>query len=170
MEVNFCRRCGTTLTKHNDTAYVCKNGHRLFMNGIPAIGLFLVSPKNQVLLITRAIDPAKGKLDVPGGFVDMHESLEQTVERELREELHVEPSMHESLQFLCSATNEYRFDNEMMYPVDVFFWARAPKDIPVRPDDDAASVAWHSLSEIDAEDLAFKSTRVAFAKLKTHLA
>ncbi|MFZ4576392.1 MAG: NUDIX domain-containing protein, partial [Phycisphaerales bacterium] len=40
----------------------------------------------KVLLIRRASDPHKGKWALPGGFVDMDESLERAALRELEEE------------------------------------------------------------------------------------
>ncbi len=49
-----------------------------------------VKPELQVLLIKRGGSPHKGKLALPGGFVNMDESLEQAAARELKEETGVE--------------------------------------------------------------------------------
>lgn len=40
----------------------------------------------QILLIKRANAPFEGKWAIPGGFVDMHETLENAAKRELQEE------------------------------------------------------------------------------------
>ena len=39
-----------------------------------------------MLVCRRAIDPAKGTLDLPGGFIDMNETGEEGVAREVLEE------------------------------------------------------------------------------------
>ncbi|UOF90279.1 NUDIX domain-containing protein [Fodinisporobacter ferrooxydans] len=41
---------------------------------------------NKVLLVRRAIDPGKGLWTNPGGYIEQHEPIEQTVVREVLEE------------------------------------------------------------------------------------
>ena len=40
----------------------------------------------KVLLIQRGIDPFKGKWAIPGGFLELNETLEECARRELKEE------------------------------------------------------------------------------------
>src|SRR5687768_1097546 len=86
VEMNFCRRCGARLTRKGP-AYNCEQGHLIFCNAAPAVGVVLTNDKNEVLILERAIDPGKGMLDIPGGFCDGSESLEDATVRELQEEV-----------------------------------------------------------------------------------
>jgi NAD+ diphosphatase len=169
MNILFCRRCGAPTTQQTENEFLCKNGHRLFAYNAPAIGLFLVNDKKEVLLVTRGRDPGKGKFDVPGGFVDLHENLEQTVAREIAEELHISPKEYSTPQFLRSGLNDYQFAGELMHPLDVFFWAYTKGELTLRPDDDVADAHWHLLASVRTDDLAFKTVRQALEQLKKHL-
>ena len=51
----------------------------------------------KVLLVKRGIEPFKGKWAIPGGFVRMHESLEEAAKRELEEETGVKDVYLEQL-------------------------------------------------------------------------
>lgn len=168
MEVNFCRRCGASLTKKEEGRYICANNHELFYKtgGGLAIGLLLVDESNRLLLATRAINPGKGKLDVPGGFVEFGETLEQAVAREIKEELGLEPSQYSEPQYLISNMNQYPYGGEILYPFDVFFWARMPAGVQVTPQDDVADAQWFNLETFNSELLAFDNARRAIKLLK----
>ena len=51
-----------------------------------AVGAFVFDPEGRVLLVERATPPAQGLWSVPGGKLEMNETLAQAVAREVREE------------------------------------------------------------------------------------
>jgi 8-oxo-dGTP diphosphatase len=60
----------------------------------PLVGVgAVVVEQGRVLLVQRGTEPAKGKWSIPGGLIDVGESLHEAVAREVREEtgLLVEP-------------------------------------------------------------------------------
>lgn len=112
----------------------------------------------EVLWIRRGREPGKGKLGMPGGFVDADENLEQAAIREVREETGQEIS---DLQYLCSHPNSYLYDGCVRPVCDVFFTARArSKAVSPRPGE-VSECIWRKAREISPEELAFDSMRVA---------
>ena len=103
MDMNFCRRCGAPLTNVENHVYKCANDHILFANANPTVGMFLITDDNKIVLAIRGVEPRKGMLDTPGGFVDGEEPLEDALARELEEELSLNASEYTTPQFLCSA-------------------------------------------------------------------
>lgn len=61
------------------------------------VDLERISATLDVLLIRRAADPFAGMLALPGGFVEMDETLDQAAFRELKEETGIVPSYLEQL-------------------------------------------------------------------------
>jgi ADP-ribose pyrophosphatase YjhB (NUDIX family) len=60
----------------------------------PLVGVgAVIVEEGRVLLVQRGTEPAKGKWSIPGGLIDVGESLREAVAREVREEtgLLVEP-------------------------------------------------------------------------------
>jgi mutator protein MutT len=60
----------------------------------PLVGVgAVIVEQGRVLLVQRGTEPAKGKWSIPGGLIDVGESLREAVAREVREEtgLVVEP-------------------------------------------------------------------------------
>jgi ADP-ribose pyrophosphatase YjhB (NUDIX family) len=153
-----CGRAGTTAT--GAPAFACPAcGFLYYFNPALAVGAFLRGPDHRLLLLRRARDPARGRLAVPGGFVDFGESAEAALRREIREEVNLDV---DELEFLCSAPNLYLY-RDVTYPVvDLFFVTRARDIARLAALDDVASLAWHAAAEIDAEEFAFPSLRVAF--------
>jgi NAD+ diphosphatase len=170
VEIKFCRRCGAGLTQKGVGRYICTNNHELFYktSGV-AVGLLLVDQTNRALLSVRGIDPGKGKLDIPGGFVEFGETLEQAVAREIKEELTLEAGQYGDPQYLLSSMNEYPYDGEVLYPYDVFFWTRISVGATITPQDDVADAKWFKLETLNPEDFAFDTSRRALKLLKQKL-
>jgi len=85
-------------------------------NVAAAAGAFIIRDR-QLVLCVRGKDPGIGQLDVPGGFIEFDESLEEGLRREILEELGIEVG---ELSYLASAPNDYRFAGVPYKTSDVF--------------------------------------------------
>ena len=103
-----------------------------------------------MLFTRRAVDPDKGKLDLPGGFVDPMESAEQAVKRELKEELGVEVI---SLKYFCSFPNEYKYSGLSVFTTDLAFLTEIDKISEITPMDDISAVEYIYPEELNMEEL-----------------
>ena len=76
IEVNFCVRCGNvleTIERFGAKRPVCtKCDYTHFFDPKVAAAMWLTQD-NKLLLVRRAIEPAKGLWTIPGGFVDAWE-------------------------------------------------------------------------------------------------
>jgi 8-oxo-dGTP diphosphatase len=97
--------------------------------------------KPRVLLIRRKHPPFAGMWAIPGGFVEMDESLEAAARRELLEEASVRISGLRQLQTFGDPKRDPRGR-----VISVVFLAQVdPRKLNPRAADDAAEVAWHDL-------------------------
>jgi NAD+ diphosphatase len=87
----FCPRCGAaTRAVHGGQARRCTNcGTELYPRTDPAVIVAILDPDDRLLLGRQAVW-APGRYSVFAGFVEMGESLEQTVHREMAEEVGLE--------------------------------------------------------------------------------
>lgn len=118
----------------------------------------IIIHNDRLLTATRAREPGKGLLDLPGGFVDPGESLEIALQRELLEELSISPV---ALSYLTSASNLYRYKAVDYTTCDCFFVAGFDSFDGLNAGDDVSALAWVQLSELDLTDFAFDSVRQA---------
>ena len=114
-----------------------------------------------MLLIRRAKEPARGKLAVPGGFVDVGETAEVALRREVHEEVGLEIGPP---TFLCSRVNHYAYRG-VTYPVlDLFFVTSAKSAAGVAAPEEVESICWQHPAAVDPETIAFPSIREAIAE------
>ena len=100
-------------------------------------------PNPRVLLIRRKHDPFAGMWAIPGGFVDMDESLEAAARRELREETGVEADQLEQLHTFGDPGRDPRGRT-----ISVVYLAQVdPAAVQPQAADDAAEVGWHRLGQ-----------------------
>ncbi len=108
----------------------------------------------RILLIRRKHTPFAGKWALPGGFVNMDESLEDAARRELLEETGVRTTRIEQLHTFGDPGRDPRGR-----VISVVYLARVNAgSVEPAAADDAADVGWHSLRRPPA--LAFDHDRI----------
>ena len=155
-----CPSCGRPSTAAPGAIpFRCGNcGFQYYFNPTVAVAALIIDESNRVLFIQRATDPEKGKLALPGGYVDIDETAEVALRREVREEVNLEV---DPLQFLCTQTNDY-FYQGITYPVlDLFFVTRAKSLEGIAALDGVAGFAWLDPRSVSPSDIAFRSIREA---------
>jgi 8-oxo-dGTP diphosphatase len=89
-DVAFCPRCGATATVRFPRSLHCEScGYAAFYNPKPVGCAIAREPDGRVWLARRGFEPGKGHWSMPGGFVDLGETVEAAIVRELEEELGV---------------------------------------------------------------------------------
>ena len=166
MEMNFCRRCGSKLGPFMNGFYTCTNGHILYPNAAPAVGVFFVTEDNQVLFSVRGIEPYKGKLDVIGGFLDGDENLEDALTREIKEETGLTPDQYEIPHYLCSVITNYPYNGEDRVVIGSLFWSRLRPEAHPIANDDVAEIVPLLLKELDTSLLANDGLRTGIKILQ----
>jgi 8-oxo-dGTP diphosphatase len=110
--------------------------------------------KPRVLLIRRKHPPFAGKWALPGGFVDMDESLEEGARRELQEETGIKAARLEQVHTFGDPGRDPRGRT-----ITVVYLARvAFSDVEPKAADDAAEVGWFPLHRLP--DLAFDHRQI----------
>jgi ADP-ribose pyrophosphatase YjhB (NUDIX family) len=156
----FCPKCGQkSLSSPEDKLIECSHCEfHFYRNPAVATAAIVADPSGKILLIRRAKEPAEGKLGMPGGFVDIGETAEDGLRREVKEEICLEIR---DMQFLMSHPNEY-FYRGIMYPtVDFFFTAQVESFEPAKAQSEVAGLVIRHPAEVAPEELAFESMRRA---------
>ena len=104
--------------------------------------------KTFVLLIERGREPFKNKWALPGGFIDMDETLEQACIRELEEETLLKVSEMKQFRTYDAIGRDPRHRT-----ISVVFSTELKMKEKVKGSDDAAHARWFSIDELP--ELAF---------------
>lgn len=157
-----CPACGSPeVEAHRPPQLVCRAcGFHLYFNPAVAAAALVVDEQGRLLLLRRQREPRQGFWALPGGFVDIGETVEAGLRREIREEVGLEP---EAFDFVASFPNSYPFKG-VTYPVlDLFFHTRV-RGVELRVDaEEASEHKWVSRDEIKLDEIAFPSLRGAIA-------
>ena len=155
--IGFCPRCGSKnfKTKNKGQSFKCEDClFDYFINNSAAVACLIFNNKGELLLTRRAINPAKGMLDLPGGFVNQMERAEDAVIREIKEELGVNIT---NLTYLISFPNEYVYSGFSVFTVDLAFICNVDNLLEIVPDDDVSAVEFRFPEKIQKEELCSES-------------
>lgn len=160
----FCPQCGCQIQQPIESPFACTPcGYVFYFSPTVAVGA-IITRGDEILFLVRGKEPGKGKLGLPGGFVDAGETLESSLAREVLEEASLEVSQH---RYICSYPNQYAYRGVQVEVVDSFFHCQVESfDALSAQAGEVDEFRWLTPDDATLEQLAFDSNRRA---IKTFL-
>ena len=159
----FCPCCGSAeFTEHDFKSKRCQTcGFTYYANIAAATACFIKNEQGELLVARRKKEPAKGTLDLPGGFVDMDENAEEAIAREMKEETNLKITIP---KYLFSLPNIYHYSGMDIQTLDLFFEASVEDYTGLTAGDDVAELQFVPMEKIDASFFGLNSIRHAVEK------
>jgi len=83
---SYCSYCGSRFKETEPWPRHCGNCHNIsYLNPLPVV-VVMLPMEGGLIVIRRNIEPRKGTLNLPGGYLDLGETWQQGACRELQEE------------------------------------------------------------------------------------
>lgn len=154
----YCPECGSAHFEiNNEKSKHCANcGFTYYFNPSAATVAFILNHKNELLVCRRGKEPAKGTLDLPGGFIDMAETGEQGVTREVFEETGLTVT---ETHYLFSLPNTYLYSGFLVHTLDLFYKCNVNDDSQIKAMDDVADSFWMPINKINPDNFGLDSVR-----------
>ena len=170
-QFRFCPKCGSPqFLPHNGKSKHCMAcGFTYYFNPSAATVALIVNERGEWLCVRRAKEPARGTLDLPGGFSDLYETSEEGVIREVKEETGLTV---DRVEFLFSIPNLYEYSGFTVHTIDMFYRChikgadqRPDAFAAARPADDVGELLWLRPEDIRPEDFGLLSIRRGVERL-----
>src|SRR5919205_2865126 len=159
MQHDHCSHCGSRWPARTPWPRTCSAcGETTWSNPIPVAVVLL--PVRQpggatgIVVIRRDIEPARGQLALPGGFIETGESWKQAAVRELREETGLLAEPHEVQLFDVGESTSFSLSIFALLPVrdaadlppsaateEVTEWLVATEGLPLAFDKPTVAIA-----------------------------
>lgn len=154
----YCPVCGSSHFENDSPkSKKCSAcGFEYFMNPAAAVVAFITNRRGELLVERRKLEPAKGTLDLPGGFADVLETAEEAVAREVMEETGLKVV---GASYLFSLPNTYRYSGLDVQTLDMFFSCKIEDDTALKAGDDAADCFWLAPADVHTEQFGLRSVR-----------
>ncbi len=160
----FCPSCKSDDVSFDGVKeFKCNACSFTYFHNTAAAAAAILEYDGKILFIRREREPRKGKLDLPGGFIDPNESAEDGLNRELQEELGI---TLDTMKYIGSAPNVYKYKNVTYNTCDLLFYSKI-ETIPTKLDkSEIATLELLNPSKINKNDIAFISTQIGLELLK----
>lgn len=157
-QFKFCPKCGSSKFEVNDEkSKRCGScGFVYYFNPSSATVALIINEKEELLVCRRAKEPAKGTLDLPGGFLDMYETGEEGVAREVMEEVGLKIT---EANYVFSVPNIYVYSGFPVHTLDMFFMCKVEKIDHFSAMDDVSESFFMPLSKINPEEFGLDSIK-----------
>jgi ADP-ribose pyrophosphatase YjhB (NUDIX family) len=167
----FCPVCASRYRGRDfnpiEVAFHCDVcGFVFYQNSVPSATALIPSKAapEQIILITRATEPKKGLLALPGGILGYHELPEAAAVRETREETGLDIRIERQL---CAFLVDYEYEGSRVSVIENAFLAfPLDADLMGIKTQEAMQVAYHDVRSLSA---AHQVVRLAFPEQQTVL-
>lgn len=161
MAYNFCPNCSKKITKKSKSLYICSYcGLHFYENPRPTNALILENEKEEILLVKRKSPPKRGYWDLPGGFVNTRESMEQAIRREIKEELGINLN---NFHYLFSLPDRYLYKGLNYYILGFFFRIKMKRP-KIFPRDDIIEARFFTKDKIPFGKIAFENIKIGLKR------
>jgi mutator protein MutT len=107
----------------------------------------LVEDQSRILMVKRRYKPGKGRWSVPGGLVELGETVREAVKREVKEETGIEVEIERLLDVVDNIVYDERGRIRFHYILIDFLGHPVGGDL--KAETDAEDVQWVRLEDID---------------------
>ena len=153
----YCPKCGAAALQFPGAKQMrCEAcGFEFYFNAAAAVAALILDRRGRLLVTVRGKEPQRGTWDLPGGFVDPGESLEEAVRREVAEEVGLEVT---SARYLGCYPNVYAYRGVRYATVDTGFVCDVEDATAARAmEGDIAAISFLRLEGIDVGRFGFAS-------------
>ncbi len=154
----FCPSCQSKLTHVTNRLLNCNRcGFHFYLNPAITNALILENKKGEILLVKRKYPPKKGRWDLPGGFIEFNETVEESLEREIKEELGIKTK---NLKYIGSQPDRYLYKGINYHTLCMFFTGQI-KNGKIVSQDDISTVKFFSKKNLPFKKIAFTGIKKA---------
>ncbi|MDR3059098.1 MAG: NUDIX domain-containing protein [Prevotella sp.] len=164
-QFKFCPKCGSEhFVENNFKSKKCENcGFVYYFNSSSSTIALIINEDKELLVATRAHEPSKGTLDLPGGFVDLDETGEEAVIREVKEETHLDVL---DVRYLFSIPNRYVYSGFEVHTLDLVYLCKVEDTQNLQAEDDVAKLQFIKINELNPDLFGLLSVKEVIKEVK----
>ena len=136
-------------------------GREYPVHPLVGVGGFIHDEGGKVLMIKRKFEPNKGRWSLPGGLVEVGETLEEAARREVREEVGIDVTLEGVLQVVDEVITDE--NDRVKYHFILIDYLMSPLSTAITLNDESEEFAWFEPEQVDGLDVT-KNTRLIFRK------
>jgi ADP-ribose pyrophosphatase YjhB (NUDIX family) len=131
----------------------------MYKNPVPVIDV-IIEKNDKIVIIRRGKEPFKGMLAMPGGHMELGETIENAAKREGKEETSLDVDLVDILGVYSDSKRDPR-----KHSIATVFIGKVIKG-ELRAGDDAKEVFWMDVNEIKSHEFAFDHKKILTDYLK----
>lgn len=162
---NFCIKCAGKLKHKKEGLLICLScDFHFYLNPKTTNAGILLNEKGEVLLVKRKYPPRKNYWDLPGGFIELNETGEESFIREIKEELGI---IIKNSKYFASYYDVYLYQN-IYFPTLCLVYTEKIDSQGIKASDDISQVKFFPFAKIPFSKIAFDGLKTALRDFKTN--